>query len=439
MSILKRLQRLTGDKTPGKKESIRADEISELRRRIEAITSRRPAPTVSPPTVVCDSAFTLKDLIQGDVFENIHGNFFVADSSLAVSSYHGCRCMGEISTLDMNTVALLANNPDLASFNYVDALFLDTETTGLSGGTGTLAFLIGLGWFENETFVTRQIFARDFSEERASLSFLLEVAEKKNFIVSFNGKAFDVGLLSTRFILNRLPDKLSSMPHLDLLHPSRRLLRHRLDNNRLITIENEILGFRRSGDIPGSEIPQRYFDWLRNRDARFMADVFEHNRLDVISMATLSIHLAEMLKFDRDITSTEHSDILAVARLLLDRRDQAGARILLEALINSEDPPVAFEARRILSLIHKRSGSWHDAVCIWEMMLLDDPGSYFAAAELAKWYEHRKHDYEKAIEHLRKRYENIDNIAAFTAEERNIQKKKILEAIGEIKSMSPQK
>jgi len=398
MSTLKRLQRLTGDNAPGKKESTRADEISELRRRIEAVTSRRPAPTVSPSIVVCDSAFTLKDLIQGDEFENTHGNFFVADSALAGSSYHGCRCIGEISTLDMNAVALLANNPDLASFNYTDALFLDTETTGLSGGTGTLAFLIGLGWFENETFVTRQIFARDFSEERASLSFLLELAGKKNFIVTFNGKAFDVGLLSTRFILNRLPDKLSSMPHFDLLHPSRRLLRHRLDNNRLITIENEILGFRRSGDIPGSEIPQRYFDWLRNRDARFMADVFEHNRLDVISMASLSVHLAEMLNFDRDITSAEHSDILAVARLLLDRRDKAGARILLESLINSENPPVAFEARRILSLIHKRCGSWHDAVCIWEMMLLDDPVSYFAAAELAKWYEHRKHDYEKAID-----------------------------------------
>ncbi len=316
-------------------------------------------------------------------------NFSSPTDSIPVHQITARRRIREISDLDMNAVALLANIPELALFNCTDALFLDTETTGLAGGTGTLAFLIGLGWFENETFVTRQIFARDFSEERASLSFLLEMARDKGFIVTFNGKAFDVGLLSTRFVLNRLPDLLAGMPHLDLLHPSRRLLGHRLDNSRLMTLEKEILGIHRDGDIPGSEIPQRYFDWLRNRDARFMVDVFEHNRLDVISMAILTLHLAEMLKFDYDITTARHFDLLAVSRLFLDRGDSSGAMIILESLINLENSDVASEARRTLSLIYKRSGRWSDAVRIWESILMDDPGNYFAAEELAKWFEHK--------------------------------------------------
>ena len=398
MNTKNRLQRLTGDHSSKQKASPRADEISKLRARIESIMSRRKDETTARLSTPYGSPLALKDVIEGEEVQNAHGKFFLVHGFHPGSSKHGHRRMGEFSGLDMNAAALLANISALASFNCTDALFLDTETTGLSGGTGTLAFLIGLGWFEKETFVTRQIFARDFTEERASLSFLQEIAKDKTFIVTFNGKAFDVGLLSTRFVLNRLSDNLAGMPHLDLLHPSRRLLGHRLDNNRLTTLEKEILGIHREGDIPGSEIPQRYFDWLRHRDARFMADVFEHNRLDVISMSILTLHLAEMLKFDYDITTAEYGDIFAAARFLLNRRDFIGAGKILEPLTNLDNPDVALEARRMLSLIYKRSGRWHDAVRIWELILGDNPGDFFAAEELAKWFEHRCHNFKKAID-----------------------------------------
>ena len=397
MSTINRLQRLTGDRSSKQKSSPRADEISKLRTRIESIMSRRQVVTPTRHSTPCGSPLALKDVIEGEEVENVHGKFFIAHGFHPGSSKHGRRCIKEVSDLDMNAAALLANIPDLASFNCTDALFLDTETTGLAGGTGTLAFLIGLGWFENETFVTRQIFARDFSEERASLSSLLEVARDKSFIVTFNGKAFDISLLSTRFVLNRLPDRLAGMPHLDLLHPSRRLLGHRLDNSRLTTLEKEILGIQRDSDIPGSEIPQRYFDWLRHRDARFVADVFEHNRLDVISMSILTLHLAEMLKFDYDISTADHFDLLAASRLFLDRGDSSGAGKILEPLLNSQNSEVAFESRRTLSRIYKRSGRWSDAVRIWELMLIDDPVNFFATEELAKWFEHKCHNFRKAI------------------------------------------
>ncbi len=402
MSTIKRLQRLTGEDSPKQKKSPRADEISELRRRIEAITSRRPMRTQKPASRPYESRFPLEDVIQGEEVVNAFGKFFIVHGHHSGSSKHGSRRIKEISALDMKAAAILANNADIASFGCKDALFLDTETTGLAGGTGTFAFLIGVGWFEHETFCTQQIFARDFSEERACLYFLLEMAQEKGFLVTYNGKAFDVGLLSTRFILNRLPDGLTAMPHLDLLHPARRLFGHRLENNRLSTMEKDIIGFHRYGDIPGSEIPQRYFDWLRYRDPRPLADVFEHNRLDVISMAALSVHLADILGAKPDIVAREHVDLLAAARLLLDRGNSSGARIILEALIKSDNAHAAFEARKILSLIHKRYGRWNDAIQTWETMLVDDPGNFFAVVELAKYLEHRQRDFKKAIEIINK-------------------------------------
>jgi hypothetical protein len=397
MNTIKRLQRLTGEDAFKQKKSSRADEISELRRRIEAITSRRPTASYKPVFTRHEDPISLKDMMIGEEMQNAHGKFFISNGYFPGSAKHGSRRIGEISTLDMNAVALLANNPDMAFLHCKDALYLDTETTGLSGGTGTFAFLIGLGWFDNDTFRTTQIFSRDFSEERASLRFLLDLAGEKRFIVSYNGKAFDVGLLSARFILNRLPDRLATMPHLDLLHPARRLLGHRLENNRLITIEKEILGVLRHGDIPGNEIPQRYFDWLRKRDARFLTEVFEHNRLDIISMATLSVHLADMLNYTQDISAYEHKDLLAAAKLLLARRDAPGAKYLLEFITEAECFHVSLEARRTLSLIYKRWGLWKDALHTWDLMLRDDPGNFFATVEMAKYFEHKKHDVQKAI------------------------------------------
>jgi uncharacterized protein YprB with RNaseH-like and TPR domain len=349
-----------------------------------------------------ENRFSLQDVIRGEEVANAFGKFFIVHGHHPGSSKHGSRSIKEMAAFDMKAAAILANNADIASFDSKDALFLDTETTGLAGGTGTFAFLIGLGWFEDDSFRTQQLLARDFSEEKACLHFLFEVAQEKSFLVTYNGKTFDVGLLSTRFILNRLPDGLTAMPNLDLLHPARRLFGHRLENNRLSTMEKDIIGYHRYGDIPGSEIPQRYFDWLRYRDPRLLADIFEHNRLDVISMAALSIHLTEMLGCKPDILNNEHADLLAASRLLIDRGDQGKARTILEALINANNAHAAFEARKSLSLLNKRHGRWKDAVHIWDAILLHSPGNFFAVEEMAKYLEHRRRDFKKAIDLVNK-------------------------------------
>ncbi|MBN2514503.1 MAG: ribonuclease H-like domain-containing protein [Deltaproteobacteria bacterium] len=407
MSVRKRLQRLTGERPPDDTQSDRQRQINELRRRIEAIMSRRPEQMPAHSAVLGGKHLDLHDVIEGAEIENSHGQCFLVHRETEASAYHGHRCIRELSTVDMASASLLANNPEIAACNFTEGLFLDTETTGLSGGTGTFAFLIGLGWFEGDSFITQQIFARDFSEERACLVFLKEVARNKRFLVTFNGKSFDVGLLTTRFIMNRISDPLSDLPHLDLLYPSRRMLGHRLDNSRLVTLEREVLGLRRRGDIPGSEIPQRYFDWLRRRDGRLMVDVVEHNRLDVISMATLTLHLAELLSHEIDMDYANHSDLLAVARLFADRGYDERAQRFLGSLMYSEDRYIASDAGRMLALIYKRAGRWNEAVKIWEKMLMKDPCDIFAVEELAKWYEHREHNFERALSLVTGVLENV--------------------------------
>ena len=297
----------------------------------------------------------------------------------------------------MGRLAVLANEPALRELDYRQALFLDTETTGLAGGTGTVAFLIGLGWFEGGGFVTRQLFARDYAEEKAALLGLQGLLRGRQFLVSFNGKAFDANLLAARFIMNRLPDPLAGLPHLDLLHPARRLLSHRLGDRRLGALEVAVLGFEREGDIPGSEIPQRYFDWLRLRDGRLMADVFEHNRLDILSLAALAAQLAELLDPDGENARCHPGDRLAAARLFLARACPYDAVRRLVPLIGGSCPETAREAGRELSLVYKRSDQWPAAVAIWEEMVRRDGEDLFALVELAKWCEHRRRDFAQAL------------------------------------------
>ena len=412
MSVIKRIHRLTGE-AGQESRTERRSEMEALRARIERILARRPQPRPSLPVPRQRGMRPLADVIPGQEAATPHGSCFVTEGLAAHSSLHGERPIESLCGLNMDAASILANDRLLGNRPLTDGLFLDTETTGLAGGSGTLTFLIGLGWFEKGGFATRQIFIRDFSEERAALSILATLAEEKRFLVTFNGKSFDVGLLTTRFIMNRLQNPLIGMPHLDLLYPARRLVGHRLENCRLVTLEESLLGFFRQGDVPGSEIPQRYFDWLRRRDAGPIADVFEHNRLDVISLAAVMACLTELIDDSREWTHTDLRDALAAARLLIERRDLPKARHLLEGIAESGQSDAAREAGRMLSLIHKRDGRWEDAVRLWNEMIRKDDGDRFALVELAKWHEHRIRDFERAADLVRHALRREPDMTAF--------------------------
>ncbi len=188
-----------------------------------------------------------------------------------------------------------------------------------------------------------------------------------------------------------------NLPHLDLLHPSRRILGHRLENSRLGTLEAEVLGVFREGDIPGWEIPQRYFDWLKQRDGRLLESIFEHNKIDVISMATLTAHLTEILCAKQEVQNSHADDYLAAARLLFKRRDTERAGKILDVF---NEKPAGGElsaiSKKELASLCKRTGRWEEATQIWQELLAITPVDFSAVSEMAKWLEHRARDCKAA-------------------------------------------
>jgi uncharacterized protein len=401
MSLKERLGRLTGETRKLTATDQEEEKIAELRRKIDAVLTRRVSTgTGGAPR---GKAAPLEEIIGGEEIRTPDGTFFMSRNRLKAGDPHGGLRVCDMACTSMAAASFLTGHHIPPDICLDDGLFLDTETTGLMGGTGTFPFLIGLGWFESSSFVTCQLFARDFSEEGAMLRYLSTIASAKKFLVTFNGKAFDVNLLTTRFILNRCADTLGPMPHVDLLHPSRRILSHRLENSRLATIEAEILGVERQGDVPGFEIPQRYFDWLRGRDGRLIEDIFIHNRLDVISMASLLKYLTDLIVSDHDAVAAHnhHGDLLKAAGLIHERGDSEKAQSILDALATSSHKDVASAARRSLSLIYKKARRWDEAAALWASLAESDPCDLLAVQELAKFYEHRTREWGKAVELVR--------------------------------------
>ncbi len=405
MSLKDRLGRLTGEAGSSFQADLKHDRVSELRSKINEVVNRRERLGALHTFQETDRPVSLESVVAGEEGKTPQGRFFFSRSRLNAADFHGHTRVCDLFSSSMEAVAFLAGSDGLKGMNIADGLFLDAETTGLAGGTGTFPFLVGLGWFEDGSFITHQLFARDFSEEPALLACLCELASRRRFLVTFNGKAYDLNLLATRFILNRSRDLLSCMPQIDLLHPSRRIYSHRLENVRLVTLEASVLGVRRGQDVPGHEIPQRYFDWLRRRDGRLMADVFRHNRLDIVSMASLLKHVTDLVAGSPDTPYAHHADLLSVAKLHLDRGDFAAASRIFEPLSRSEQPGVAQNARQSLSLIHKKTNRWKDAVALWEEMIALDPYDVFATEELAKWYEHHVREFGLAAGIVRR---NLD-------------------------------
>jgi len=270
--------------------------------------------------------------------------------------------------------------------------FPDTETTGLAGGAGTAAFLIGVGFVEGDRFVVRQYFMRDYDEEPALLHALAELLASFPFLVTYNGKAFDVPLLESRYRLNRTPFPAATAHHLDLLPPARRLWKLRLESCRLQSLESALLGMRRAGDVPGEEIPRIYFEYLRSRDARGIARVLQHNRLDVLSLAALS---AVACQWVHDEGPDDPRDAYSLGRVferarLYERSDEQYRRAL-----GDEVGPLRTAALLRLAARAKRAGDHSSACDLWEQAAAG--GSWLALRELAVHHEHRTRDLDAAL------------------------------------------
>jgi uncharacterized protein YprB with RNaseH-like and TPR domain len=245
--------------------------------------------------------------------------------------------------------------------------FLDTETTGLAGGAGTFAFLIGLGRLRGDEFEVRQFFLRDFAEEASALHAVAAELAAADLLVTYNGKAYDEPLLASRYVMARLRPPFGRLPHLDLLHSARRLWKLRFDSCRLVELEAQILGHSRVGDVPGSAIPQLYFDYLRTRRPGRLAAVLRHNALDILSLAALTAILPG--RFSNTATASHAAEMVGLGRWLIAQGQGEEAVPLFEAAIRTIEFDRLAAARRRDVFTH-----------------------------LAKHYEHRRRDCARALE-----------------------------------------
>ena len=278
------------------------------------------------------------------------------------------------------------------SWNYQKLLFLDTETTGLNGGAGTVAFEIGLGWVEPRGMVIRQYVMRDYHEEAAMLEEIASIFRRFDTVVSFNGKSFDLPLLESRMTMNRIRLPVTSWPHFDLLHAARRVYKLRIGRCNLSKLEAAIFGFEREDDLPGALVPQRYFDYLKTREFALLEDVLQHNKQDVQSLAELTGHLCEVFRQPERLTHCE--DLYSVGRTLLRSGCTEKGRKCLRLLGRSA---LSAKAYTTLSLSYKKERDWKQAVMSWQEMISRGEGGVFPYVELAKYHEHIEKDYERAL------------------------------------------
>jgi uncharacterized protein YprB with RNaseH-like and TPR domain len=327
-------------------------------------------------------------------------------------------------TLDARAIAKFAADPE-------QWLFLDTETTGLAGGTGTYAFLVGLAWWDAGGLQVEQFFMRDLDEEHSLLLELSERMTERPVLVTFNGKSFDWPLLETRYRMTRTISSCTPKVHLDLLHPARQLWRLRLGSVRLKELERHILGgvgraleWSRHDDVDSSLIPQMYFDYLRGGPAEPLASVFRHNQMDLRGLAALAGKILTLFDSGHGLADAAHHstqeplDLYGLSRLMQRRGEPARARELYETALRSGLPrQVERLAQRELAQLAKQERDYARATSLWEELRqastsakhkesavsLEDAQNALVAAvgaaeQLAIYYEHRAKQPHRAAE-----------------------------------------
>jgi len=284
-------------------------------------------------------------------------------------------------------------------------LFLDTETTGLAGGTGTYAFLIGLAWWDAGGLQIEQFFMRDFAEEHSLLQELSQRVADRPVLVTFNGKSFDWPLLENRFTMTRsiAVPKLSA--HLDLLHPARALWKLRLGSVRLVELERHVLdaprlGWHRENDVSSALIPQFYFDYLRGGPAEPLAGVVRHNQMDLRGLAALFCKMNELLsEVPNAANEIESLDLFGLSRFLQRRgEDDRAHSACAKALAIGLPAEIRPKARRELAMMAKRRGQHADAAAIWLEIAADPHDGVHACEQLAIYYERQARDMVKAVQ-----------------------------------------
>ena len=297
-------------------------------------------------------------------------------------------------------LAKLSHDVAFEGLSLDSALFLDLETTGLAGGTGTLPFLVGMGYYRDGRFNVAQYFLSEMGDEGRMVRELGQFFREMDFksVVTYNGKAFDMPLLETRFALQRERFPLAGLPHLDFLFSARHLWKHRYESCRLSHLAREIVRADRDEDIPGAEIPIRYFQYIRSGDFSLIEPILYHNQEDILSL--LGVVIEGALLFDRGRRPSQDKadamDLVGIGRLYESVGDlERSVELFEKALGGDLSGEVSVQVRTKLSRHFKKNRAWDKAVPLWQGAAGGD--AFSSCRELAMYYEHREKNYEEAI------------------------------------------
>ena len=318
-----------------------------------------------------------------------------AETSRDCRHFAVCRPLEEFPgafDLTAETLRLMSDREIPDGLDPRRILYLDTETTGL-GGSGTVAFLVGMGFLTDQGFEVHQFLMQDYPEEPYLLKHVAAGLDRFDVLCTFNGSTFDVPLLESRFLMNRMERECLDMPHLDLLHIARRLWRMRLGRCNLGRLEALILGKPRKDDLPGSEVPGRYFDYLKTRREELLQEILAHNAQDIASLCVLLTHMAGMYEHPERIRYSE--DVYSLGRALerMDHPEEARKCYRLAARGRA-----GAEASAALAGSYRRAGDRAQAAEIWREMIRTRRGGVKPYIELAKYEEHVRKDCRAALE-----------------------------------------
>ncbi|HEY7791328.1 MAG TPA: ribonuclease H-like domain-containing protein [Vicinamibacterales bacterium] len=425
-----------------------------LRDRIRDVVRQEHARPLNEPVLVpvpfdeaaAPSAPAIADALCGAFTETAAGPCFVVEREYRAGTRHGSMYIGEYAGLMAESAAsgevLAAGLPAGEPAAPIPWLFFDLETTGLSGGAGTHAFLVGCGFFDGEVFRTRQLFLTGYAVERAVLTALTGLLAQTGVLVTFNGKSFDVPVIETRYLFHRMALPEAARVHLDMLHPARQFWRRKRDPRAPVrrdalarwhrdpdgdasdgdrctlgALERSVLDFHRQDDVPGSEIPARYFHFVRSGEAGPLEPVFEHNRLDLVSLAALTARGLSLVAGGHTAAATAR-ECLALGRLYerVARSEPAAACYersaeLSARSIGAPDKHLVWaDALRRLAKLHRRERRYAEAATSWEA-LISTPGcppAFVAEATeaLAVHHEHRSRDLAAARRFARRSVED---------------------------------
>jgi hypothetical protein len=401
-------------------------QLAELRRRVARIDRkyagvRREAPPEAPPAAsqLRPQRWAADEVLSGEVVRTSLGEHFETERLYQRHRRHGSVEISSLAELPCDLLDSLSGGA-IPSSPPAKWAFLDTETTGLAGGTGTYAFLIGVGSIEVAGFRLRQFFMRDYGEEASLLKRLAEHLAQFDVLITYNGKTYDQPLLETRFRMARARHPFGALEHLDLLFGARRLWKLRLESCRLVDLEHQVLGVERQGDLPGEMIPYYYFEYLRSRQAFRLVPIFHHNAMDILSLACLTAIVPCAFRSPEGSSLRHGADLIGLARwLLAAERAEEAVRLLRRAVDLGLPDALLFRTLWDIATVERRLGRGEVALAVFaDLALSRNPYQARALEELAKHYEHRERNCGKALEMVRSARALADTPAIRRREER---------------------